>query len=476
MASTFYWHDYETFGLDPRADRPAQFAGQRTDPDLNLVGEPLESWCRLSPDYLPDPAACGLTGIGPGTVQRLGVCERDFIGAIHREMSVPETCSCGYNSLRFDDELTRCTLYRNLLDPYAREWQNGNSRWDLLDVLRLARAFRPEGLCWPDGEDGSPSFRLEHLAAANGIPHAQAHTALADVRATIALARRLRSAQPKLWEFALKARNKHWVRSQVDPGHPQALIHVSGMFKAAQGAFSLVWPLGDLPGRPNEIALWDLRHPFEPFLDLAPDALRRRLFQSGEALAQEGLTRLPAKTLHCNRCPIVVRDLRLLTPAVAERWQVDLAGAPALGARLQAHGAFRARVLEALAASFPEGSQDPDFAIYAGFFPSQDRAWLDRISRTPPAAMAALKPAFTDRRLGELYFRYRARNWPETLTLPERARWEAHCRARVEQAPAKGLLDRCGFRAALASCRARRPDQEELWRELEAYELQSLSR
>jgi exodeoxyribonuclease-1 len=470
MAFSFYWHDYETFGVDPRADRPAQFAGQRTDPELNPVGEPLERWCRLSPDYLPHPEACGLTGIGPATVQRLGVCERDFIQAIHQEMARAETCTCGYNNLRFDDELTRSTLFRNLMDPYGREWQNGNSRWDLLDVLRLARAFRPEGLAWPDGEDGSPSFRLEHLTAANGIPHAQAHTALADVRATIALARKLKEAQPRLWEFALKARNKHWVRTQVDPAHPQALIHVSGMFKAVQGAFSLVWPLGDLAGRPNEIALWDLRFDFEPFLELDAEALRQRLFQSGEALARQGLARLPVKSLHTNRCPMVVRDLRLLTPAVAERYQVDLAGALDRGARLEAQGGFRARLLEAMAGSFPAGTDDPDFSISGGgFFSSQDRAWMDRIGRTPPGAMAALKPAFQDRRLDTLWFRYRARNWPETLSPSEQARWQAHCQERMDRAPAKGLLDLAAFREALARLRAQRPDQEGLWRELDEY-------
>ena len=146
MDPTFYWHDYETFGVDPRADRPAQFAGLRTDLQLNPVEEPLELHCRLSPDYLPHPEACLLTGIGPARVAQLGLCERDFITAIHAQLARPETCTVGYNSLRFDDELTRCTLFRNLLDPYAREWQHGNSRWDLLDVLRLARAFRPGGL------------------------------------------------------------------------------------------------------------------------------------------------------------------------------------------------------------------------------------------------------------------------------------------------------------------------------------------
>ena len=475
MAFTFYWHDYETFGVDPRADRPAQFAGLRTDADLNPAGEPLELWCRLSPDYLPNPVACGLTGIGPDAVQRLGLCERDFIRAVHQEMAFPETCSVGYNSLRFDDELTRCTLFRNLIDPYGREWQNGNSRWDLLDVMRLARAFRPEGMVWPDGEDGSPSFRLELLTAANGIAHAQAHTALADVRATIALARKLKEAQPRLWEFALKARNKHWVRTQVDPAHPQALIHVSGMFKAAQGAFSLVWPLGDQAGRPNEVVVWDLRHDFEPFLDLDPEALRQRIFLGAEELARQGLARLPVKTLHTNRCPMVVRDLRLLTPAVAERYQVDLAAAQALGARLEGQAGFRGRVVAACASSYPASCPDPDFSIYGGgFFSAQDRTWMDRIGRTPPGELAALRPAFLDSRLGELFFRYRARNWPESLTGPERTRWEAHCQGRLDQPPVKGLLGREAFRNLLAECRSTHPGKDSLWRELEAYG-QSLS-
>jgi len=471
MAASFYWHDYETFGVDARADRPAQFAGQRTDLELNPVGEPLELWCRLSPDYLPHPEACGLTGIGPATVARQGLCERDFISAVHREMAQPETCTCGYNNLRFDDELTRCTLFRNLIDPYAREWQNGNSRWDLLDVLRLARAFRPEGLVWPDQEDGSPSFRLEHLTAANGIPHTGAHTALADVHATIALARRLRQAQPRLWDFALKARSKHWVRAQVDPARPQPLIHISGMFKAIQGAFALVWPLGELPGRPNEIALWDLREPFEPFLELEPEALRTRLFQTSETLAEAGLSRLPAKTLHTNRCPIILRDLRLLTPELAERYHLDLAAARTRGERLQAQGGFRSRLLQAMGGGFPAGTPDPDFSIYSGgFFSSGDRTWMERISHTAPAAMAGLRPQFQDPRLDTLFFRYRARNWPETLSADERARWDSHCRSRLEQAPVKGQLDRSAFRSVLAQCRASRPDQEALWRELADYE------
>lgn len=469
MGFSFYWHDYETFGVDPRADRPAQFAGLRTDAELNVLEAPLEVWCRLSPDYLPHPEACLLTGIGPATVARLGLSERDFITAIHRELARPETCTVGYNSLRFDDEVTRTTLFRNLLDPYGREWQNGNSRWDLLDVLRLARAFRPEGLVWPDLEDGTPSFRLEHLTAANDIPHGAAHTALADVQATVALARKLKAAQPRLWDYALKARSKHWVRAQVDPAHPQPLIHVSGMFKAAQGSFSLMWPLGDTPGRPNEIVLWDLRHDFENFLDLDLPALRARLFTSNEELDRLGWSRLPVKTLHTNRCPMVVRDLRMLTPAVAERYQVDLPAAAARGARLQAQHGFLDRVRAACASPLPTAEGlDPDFTLYGGgFLSSADRGWLDRIVTTPPEDLAALKPTFQDRRLGALLFRYRARNWPELLTPAEWTRWTDHCRSRLEQPPVASLLGTATFRRTLEACRTSHPDQAELWRELE---------
>jgi len=470
MEPTFYWHDYETFGVDPRADRPAQFAGLRTDLDLNPVEEPLEVWCRLSPDYLPHPEACMLTGIGPAEVARLGLRERDFITAIHAQLARPGTCTAGYNSLRFDDELTRCTLFRNLLDPYAREWQNGNSRWDLLDVLRLARAFRPEGLVWPDSEDGTPSFRLEHLTAANGIPHAAAHTALADVQATVALARRLKQAQPRLWDFALKARSKAWVRAEVNPAQPQVLIHVSGMFKAAQGAFSLMWPIGDLPGRATEILLWDLREPFEPFLDLDAEALKARMFTSGEALARQGLTRLPVKTLHTNRCPIVVRGVAMVTPAIAARYGVDPAQAAARGARLATQGPFLARLRTAAAAPY-QGTpcDDPDFSIYGGGFLSDaDRGWLNRIITTAPKDMGALRPAFKDGRLGELFFRYRARNWPELLTPAETRRWEAHCRSRRERAPVASLLTAETFALTLQRLREAHPDRARLWGELEA--------
>ena len=123
--------------------------------------------------------------------RREGMKEAEAFARIAEEMSRPETCTLGWNSLRFDDEFVRHGLFRNFHDPYEREWRGGNSRWDLLDVMRLAHALRPEGIIWPRREDGATSFKLEHLALANDVREGDAHEALSDVYATLGMARRL---------------------------------------------------------------------------------------------------------------------------------------------------------------------------------------------------------------------------------------------------------------------------------------------
>jgi len=227
---TFLWHDYETSGADPKRDRPLQFAAIRTDENLNIIGDPIEIYCKPSDDFLPHPQACLITGITPQHAIREGVCEAQFIAQINAQMSVPGTCSVGYNSIRFDDEITRYTLYRNFYDPYAREWQNQCSRWDLIDMVRLTRALRPDGIEWPDYDDGSPCFKLEELSKANGIEHSNAHDAMADVYATIELARIIRDKQRKLYDFVLSNKTKQAAQSFLDVSTMKPALHVSYVF------------------------------------------------------------------------------------------------------------------------------------------------------------------------------------------------------------------------------------------------------
>ena len=295
---SFLWHDYETFGANPRRDRPAQFAAIRTDADLNETGEPLMLYCRPAADALPEPESCLITGITPQLCAQRGLPESEFAARVNAALAEPGTVGVGYNSIRFDDEVTRHLLWRNLIDPYAREWQNGNGRWDLLDVARCAHALRPEGVQWPTGEDGLPSFKLEHLAAANGLAHEAAHDALSDVRATLALARLIRQSQPRLFDFCLALRSKERVAQEM--GLPAAVasarpfLHVSGMFGAARGCIALMAPLAMHPANKNEVLAWDLMHDPAELAALTPEQARQRLFTPAQELP-EGTPRLPLR-------------------------------------------------------------------------------------------------------------------------------------------------------------------------------------
>lgn len=429
---SFFWHDYETFGRVPRRDRPAQFAGIRTDADLNEVGAPLELFCQPPLDTLPDPESCLLTGITPQQCAQAGVPEQAFAAQIHDALAAPGTVGVGYNSIRFDDEVTRHLFWRNLIDPYGREWQNGCGRWDLLDTVRCAWALRPEGIEWPKHDDGRPSFKLEHLTVANGLAHESAHDALSDVRATIALARLLRERQPRLWEFCLKLRRKDAVWSEIGLGKP--FLHLSGMYPVERGCLALVWPLGVHPTNKNELIVWDLSaDPAElPALDV--ETLRLRMFTRADQLP-EGLARLPVKTIHVNKSPVVIGNLKTLPAARAAHWGLDLDAGLQHAAWAQAHAADLATVPWAQVFQRPEPAQAPDVDedLYGGFIGPADRRTLERLRGLDGATLAGKSPAFEDGRLDELLFRYRARNWPDTLAEAERARWTEHCSARLHE-------------------------------------------
>ncbi len=426
---TFLWHDYETFGRDPRRDRPAQFAGLRTDAELNVVGEPVMWYCQPTPDVLPDPESCLLTGILPQHCAQHGLPEHRFAAQVEQQLGLPGTIGVGYNSLRFDDEVTRHLLWRNLIDPYAREWRDGCGRWDLMDVLRCAWALRPDGLVWPTYEDGRASFRLEDLTRANGVAHDDAHDALADVRATLAMARLVKTHQPKLWAFCLRLCRKEAVQEEIGVQRPFA--HLSGRYPIERGCLAVVWPLAAHPTNRNELIVWDLSHDPRELQGLDPADARRRLFSRQEDLP-EGETRLPIKTIHLNRSPVVMSNLRTVESA-APRWGLDVAQAVArvpqaaeVSAGLDAEWWQAVYAREASA-----GPRDVDEDLYGGFIGNADRRTLERLRTLTPGELAGKRLGFDDARLEELVFRYRARNFPETLTDDDAERWDAHRRARL---------------------------------------------
>ena len=441
MEETFYFHDYETFGTDPGQDWPAQFAGVRTDADFREIGTPLVEYCRLPGDRLPDPEACLITGITPQQVEEKGLRECEFIDLIHQQMSQPGTCSLGYNSIRFDDEVTRHCLYRNFHDPYAREWMNSCSRWDLIDVTRLCAALRPDGIVWPRREDGSHCFRLERLTQANGITHDHAHDALSDVRATIAWARLLRKTQPRLFAFALNHRSKWRISSMLDTisQSPAPLIHVSGKYPASRHCLAMIAPLATHPLHKNKVIVCDLSADPGPLLSESSDVLRERLFTPGAQLQEQGLPAVPLKAVHLNRTPALA-PCSALHPADWNRLGISKTLCSqhygALFSDRQTLSNLRAKIAEiykVLPESDPDDNrlQDPDQMLYCGgFFSAADKKHIAKVAATAPDKLGDLSLAFGDARLPEMLFRYRARNWPEWLSQQETTRWEAF---RLEQ-------------------------------------------
>ncbi|WP_281645572.1 exodeoxyribonuclease I [Parendozoicomonas sp. Alg238-R29] len=435
--TTFYFYDFETFGTDPARDWPCQFAGIRTDGNFREIGEPLNIYCRLPDDQLPHPEACLMTGITPDEANEKGVCEAAFIARINQEFSVPNTCVLGYNTIRFDDEVTRHSLYRNFQDPYAREWKNGCSRWDLIDVVRLCAALRPDGISWPRREDGTHSFKLEDLTKANGIVHEGAHDALSDVRATIAMARLVREVQPKLFDFVLSHRLKHQVAKQLDTisFRPRPVVHISGKYPAAKHCMAIVAPLGGHPTMKNEVIVYDLSVDPTPLLELSAEDIRHRMFTSTQVLQDEGVARIPVKTIRLNRSPIVV-PWKTAREEDCERIGLDrslcMKHYDMLFAESEVAKALRLKMAEVFNSGEREDSDDPDLMLYSGgFFSNEDRNLMAQIVNTPPVDLAGLSLPFSDGRLEEMLFRYRARNWPEYLNDQERVEWQVFRKQRL---------------------------------------------
>ncbi len=426
MPSSLFWYDYETTGIDPRRDRPLQVAGIRTDEQLNEIDTPINLYCQPGDDILPHPAACMITGIGPDRLEREGLSEAEFMTRVHAELARPGTCGVGYNSLRFDDEVTRYSLYRNFFDPYAREWQGGNSRWDLIDMVRTAYALRPEGIEWPQDEHGV-SLKLERLTAANGIDHGQAHDALSDVRATIALARLIRERQPKLYDYLYGLRSKQQVLDQIRLLQP--LVHVSGRFSGVRHYLAVVLPLAWHPRNRNALIVCDLHLDPAPLLDEEADTLRQRLYTRRDELGDE--LPVPLKLIHINRCPVVA-PLGVLRDEDCQRLQLDKTELQARAKRLaDTQEQWRDKLPQVYTEESFASVMDPEQQLYDGFIGDRDRRLCEQVRNCDPSQLAAQSWPFDDARLPELLFRYRARNFATTLSSEEQQRWHAFCRQRL---------------------------------------------
>ena len=459
----YLWHDYETFGTRPALDRPCQFAAQRTDENLDPVGEPVEWFCAPADDVLPRPFACLITGITPQTARKLGKIEAEFARDVLALMMQPGTCSVGYNSLKFDDEVTRHLFYRNLLDPYEREYRNGNSRWDLINLTRMCYALRPEGIEWPmTGQVGSsevggttaairPSFRLQDLTRVNGIDHADAHNALADVRATIELARIIRKAQPRLYDWSLSLRDKQQARRLLDFESLVPVVHSSGHISSTRGCTSVFLPIAPHPRNDKSVIVFDLMGDAQALAQSDAQMIHDLVFTPHADLPEE-VSRLPLKQIKWNAVPMLA-PLSVLQGVDEARIGLDLAVCHENAAHLRRHiQTIRRQVRAAFDTEFGEET-DPDFALYSGFFNDSDRRLMQSIQRCSPEEIAGRKWQFDDHRLSTMLLRYRARNWPRSLSNDDWATWRHDRRERLLQPAGSNFYGLEDFRTELSEAR-----------------------
>lgn len=464
---SFLFYDFETTGADPRCDRPIQFAAWRTNDELEPIDKPITLYATLSPEVLPHPQAVLVTGILPQSLASSGGRpEAEFAAQIHAQMMQPDTCAVGFNSLRFDAELLRFMFWRNLRDPYAHEWQSGNSRWDVLDAARAFRLLRPEGIQWPTDEQGISTLRLEALTQANGIAHANAHDALGDVEATLAFARLMRAQSPKLFDYLLSFRRKAVVAEFVDNPERSSFVHVSGRISSSIGSASVFANLGAVQGINTQRLLWDLRGDPAQVLDETVEVLAARRFLRDEDAGPEQY-RLPIKLLHLNRAPVVVSSSILNEGDVVERMQLDVRAVQKNQETLTKFYrdvADKLHAVMAIESEFPP--QESECALYDGFMPKADRYKLDEFNRMVDQVICpgrdanhlsvdntsldqALSDLLTQRwhdvRLPDLVFRFVARWRPHLLDDEARSRWQDWVASRLNGSSDDAHLGIAGF-------------------------------
>ena len=420
---TFLWYDLETFGLNPRYDRIAQAAAIRTDMDLNIIGEPLLLYCRLSPDYLPSPESCLVTGITPEQVNEKGICEADFIKRLREEFMVPNTITVGYNTIGFDDEVIRSTLYRNLYDPFEREYMNGCSRWDIINLVRATHDLRPEGIVFTtkNEETGAPSFRLTDLTAENNIEQVGAHDALVDVYATIAVARLIKEKQPKLFQWALSHRGRRDISNEISVLRHQPFLNTQPMFVSEKGNTKPLLPLFYETEKSAALYCFDLTHeiPEDPH----------------GTYQETGIVRLMI-----NRSPFIA-PLSVLDEESEKRLGFTKREINSKAGKAIAAPALQKSAILGAKEEMPNTETDPDLSIYQSFPSDHDKGVMANIRALKPEdKLRKGEHLFDNDKYHKILWRQVARNWPEALSEKDRESWKNFCALRLLNPPVEKAL------------------------------------
>lgn len=466
---TFYFFDLETSGFAARADRIMQFAGQRTDADLNPIGPPDNILIKMTDDILPQPDAILITGITPQATRAAGISEAEFCRFFVEQVAAEDTVAVGFNNIRFDNEFIRFILWRNFYDAYEWSWKNGCSTWDLLDVVRMTRALRPAGIKWPFAPDGKPSNRLELLSSVNKLEHANAHDALSDVNATIDVARLIKQKQPKLFDYLFQHRGKNKIAPLVTSGRP--FVYTSGRYPSDWEKTTITVMVAPHPDKQAAL-VYDLRMDPDEFKDLSPAELAERWSARGEDAAY-----FPVKQLAFNKCPAIAGDLRVVDKEAEKRLGLHMEIINNHWAKLQKLDDFGDKLIAALELMYkpkqPEmivNEMKVEASLYDGFINDADKNKMRVVRAADASGLADLHLDFVDERLKLLLPLYKAHNYPTSLNAEEQQWWEDFKRRRLtdgdDKSAAANYFKRLGELAEQPGLSA---EQQYLLEELQLY-------
>ncbi|MGB3726745.1 MAG: exodeoxyribonuclease I [Glaciecola sp.] len=426
--ASILWHDFETWGVNPSVDFPVQFAAVRTDEHLNILEDyvPINWMCTIPHDYLPHPQACMITGISPSLSVHKGLSEPLFAQRIYEQMSKHNTCVAGYNSMRFDEEVTRHLFYRNLFPVYEREYKHNNSRWDIIDLVRAAYALRPEGINWPLYEDGKPCFKLDRLTVENNISHESAHDALSDVYATIAIAKLVKQHQPKLFDYFWQLRRKQKVEQLLAQFQSTLLVHISSFISAENGCCAIVMPICRHPNNNNAIICIDVNSNIEMLRNTDSEQLKTLIYTKASAQSKPIFF-----TIATNKCPFIA-PLNTLSAERAQQLSIDINAAKANYQKLKVDSSLINLVSEAFTQQHNNSNiTNIDDALYATEFPQPaDMQLMEKVRLSEPEQLVVYQGAFNDNAINQRLFRYRARNFTQTLEEHELHAWQRHLQDR----------------------------------------------
>ena len=428
--SDFLWYDLEAFGNNPWRDRISQFAAIRTDSNFNIL-EQHSFFCKPPIDRLPKPEACLVTGITPQYTAEHGIAENEFAKKVAAIFAKGNTCRTGYNSIRFDDEMCRSLFYRNFINPYNSEWQSGNSRWDLLDLVRLVYACYPDTLVWPKNAEGNVLFKLELLAKANNltanIKDYVAHEALSDIKVTIELAKLIKSKQPRLFDYCLNNRKKDSIKKLLADFGDTPYLHISGRFPAKLACASLVATLFVHPKVPTQFIIADLRYDPKPWLDLNLEQLQQSLYGTREDLEANNLQRLPIKTINLSHCPIVA-TAKLVNAERAEHLAIDPEQCTANLQIWQSQSIqpLQQNILNLYSQDYKKSDNDVETDLYGKFIDNKDERQFQDIHNANFDNVVLADP-----RLQALLIRYKAQHFSDSLTNDQTITWQNYCKQNI---------------------------------------------